>query len=63
MYLLKPVPSTYSEKKRSDAEEGPERLVQLKVFGETASELIPHASDEPLFTCAAVTVPVPALSR
>jgi hypothetical protein len=35
-------------------------LEQLKVEGETESEATPQASLEPLFTCAAVIVAVPA---
>ena len=39
------------------------RFVQLKVEGETESEAIPHASELPLFTCAAVIVTVPPTPR
>jgi hypothetical protein len=36
-------------------------LAQVNVFGETESEAIPHASELPLFTCAAVILAVPAV--
>ena len=38
-------------------------LEQLKLFGETASEAIPQASEEPLSTSAAVIEPFPLLSN